>query len=123
MTEYRTIHPQFNDTFLYYESVPEGIREALWNYFAYGIHPGGFLMHILNNNFLGAMGSADHTWTGRSFQHLARWINQYAPRQAYGNAENIKAWQHLTDEERRDIMIELRLRPSVIDILRGVGVA
>jgi hypothetical protein len=120
---YRTIHPQFNDTFAYYSSVPEGIREGLWNYFAYGISAGGFCMHVLNNNFLGAVCSADHSWTGRSFQELAKWINQHAPRQAYGSPEKIEAWQRLTDDERRDIMIELRLRPSVIDILRGVGVA
>jgi hypothetical protein len=120
---YRTIHPQFNDTFEYYGSVPDAIREGLWNYFAYGIPAGGFCMHVLNNNFLGAMGSADHTWNGNSFKHLAKWITQYAPQQAYGSHEKIQEWMRLTDEERRDIMIELRLRPSVIDILKGVAVA
>jgi len=120
---YRAIHPQFNDTFEYYSSVPDTIREALWNYFAYGIPAGGFCMHVLNNNFRGAMASADHTWDGQSFKHLSKWIDQYAPNQAYGNREKIEAWQHLTDEERRDIMIELRLRPSEFDILRGLAVS
>ena len=81
--------------------------------------------NIFSGQYLlaGAMGSADHTWDGRSFKDLAKWIDQYAPRQAYGNRENIEAWQRLTDEERRDIMIELRLRPSEFDILRGLAVS
>lgn len=120
---YREIHPQFNDTFQYYSTVPDGIREGLWNYIAYGIPAGGFCMHVLNNNFLGAMGSADHGWNGRSFKDLAKWIQQYAPPQCYGSREKIEAWQELTDDERLEIMIELKLRPSVVDILRGVGVA
>jgi hypothetical protein len=113
------MHPQFNDTFVYYESVPHDIRVGLWNYLAYGISAGGFCMHVLNNNFLGAACSADHSWSGRSFKDLAKWIGQHAPMQAYGNAVNIKSWQGLTNEERQDIMIEIKLRPSEFDILRG----
>lgn len=120
---YRKIHPQFNDTFVYHDSVPDAIREGLWNYLAYGISPGGFVMNVLLNNFFGAMGSADHSWNGRSFKELAKWIDQYVPVQAYGTREKVELWQSLTDEERRDIMIELSLRPSVVDILRGVAVA
>lgn len=120
---YRKMHPQFNDTFAYYDSVPDAIREGLWNYFAYGISPGGFCMHVLNNNFFGAIGSADHSWNGNSFKHLVKWIEQYAPPRSYGNVENIRVWQRLTDDERRDIMIELKLRPGEFDILRGVAVA
>jgi hypothetical protein len=117
------MHPQFNETFMYYDTIPDGIREGLWNYFAYGISAGGFCMHVLNNNFFGAMGSADHSWNSKSFKDLAKWIQQYAPPQSYGSRENIEAWQGLTDDERLEIMIELRLRPSVVDILKGAAVS
>lgn len=120
---YRTIHPQFNDTFECYSSVPVQIREGLWNYFAYGIQAGGFCMYVLNNNFLGAVCSADHSWDIHSLRDLGKWINHYAPMESYGSLKNINAWQRLTDDERLEIMIERSLRPSVIDILRGVAVA
>lgn len=115
---YREMHPWFDDTFRDYD-IPHQIRVGLWNYLAYGIPAGGFCMHVLNNNFLGAMGSADSFWTNRSLKDLALWIIHNAPQPSYGSKENIYAWSKLTDEERRAIMIDYRLRPSVVDILKG----
>jgi len=119
----REMHPQFDDTFLHYDSVPHQIRVGLWNYLAYGIPAGGFCMQVLNNNFMGAMGSADSSWNGRSFKDLALWITWYAPSESFGSDEKIRNWVKKTDLERREIMIELKLRPSVIDILKGDAIA
>lgn len=116
---YRSIHPQFNDTFAHYSDIPEGIRIGLWNYLAYGLEPGGFAQGVLENNFLKAATRADHAWNGNSFKNLAKWLINTMPPNSYGNKEIIESWMEKTDEERRDIMIEFRLRPSVIDILMG----
>jgi hypothetical protein len=121
--EYRKIHPQFNDTFVYHDLVPDAIREGLWNYMAYGLLPGGFMTAVLKNNFSLAMARADHSWNGNSFKQLAKWIDANMPRYMRGDEKSMAEWMAKTDEERRDIMIELKLRPSEFDILRGLAVA
>jgi hypothetical protein len=113
----------FNGTFAYYAEVPFNIRDGLWNYYAYGIPGGGFLQSAIEGDFFRAMTSADVFWSGKSFKDLAKWIIQYAPSGSYGSPENAKKWMEKTDEERREIMIEFHLRPSVIEILRGEQVA
>lgn len=118
----REIHPQFNETFTYYAGVPDLIREGLWNYLAYGIPPGGFLTAALRNDFARAMCSADAHWNGKSFKDLGKWILQYMPAYSCGSEETMKEWMKKSDEERRDIMIEYRLRPHEFDILAGRAV-
>lgn len=119
----RDIHPFFDETFLYYDSVPVLIREALWYYLAYGIMPGGFLSAALHNDFMAAMCQADASWNGRSFRELAKWMIQYMPPSSYGRSEDIKYWTNLTDWDRLNIMIEYRLRPGEFDILSGKAVS
>jgi hypothetical protein len=92
--EYRTIHPQFNNTFEYYAGIPSLTREALWNYMAYGLPPGGFLSAVLENDLYRAIFSADHTWTGGTFKELVGWISNYAPVMSYGNTYNIESWKN-----------------------------
>jgi hypothetical protein len=116
---YRTIHPQFDDTFATYARIPEGIKEALWNYLAYGLHPGGFVEAVLENNFIAAACRADAFWDGEGFKYLAKWIIHRMPIVSYGTKEKIAAWMALSDEERCEIMIEMKLRPGIFDILRG----
>jgi hypothetical protein len=120
--DYRSIHPQFTATFAYFDSVPDAIREGLWNYMAYGLPPGSFLEAVLKNNFQTAILRADSSWSGRSFKDLAKWIDGNMPSYMRGDEKSMTAWIKKTDEERRDIMIELKLRPNEFDILRGVAV-
>jgi len=120
---YRIMHPQFGETFQYAPDVPLDIQESLWNYLAYGVSPGGFLTAVLCNDFMNAVCRADFSWTGKSLQQLAKWILNYAPMDSWGSAGAMINWMKKDDIERRDIMIELRLRPSEFDILRGVAVA
>jgi hypothetical protein len=91
----------------------------LWNYLSYGLDPGGFGMHILNNNLFGAMSSAHSSLEGQSVRDMVRWLLNEAPVEAFGNSANIAAWMKKTDNERMEIMIEQGLRPSVIEILSG----
>jgi|GEM_PF-1471547 len=118
---YRSIHPQFRATFGY-DTIPDLIQESLWNYLAYGLPPGGFMEAVLKNDFTSAMARADHTWNGRSFKDLARWVEKYVPHYARGTDDIMKKWMKLTDEQRRDIMIDLGLRPGEFEILAGHAV-
>lgn len=120
---YRTIHPQFEATFNHFAAIPGAIREGLWNYMAYGWPPGGFMTSVLKNDFFGVAARADHFWNGQSLKQLAKWIDTNMPLYMRGDDEAIQVWQAKTDEERRDIMIELGLRPSEFDIIAGRAVA
>lgn len=119
---HREMHPQFKETFRYYE-FPLELQEAFWNYFAYGWEPGGFGMAILRNNFCDAVCRAHPSLSSENLRHIAKWFANSPPPMSFGSDTKIEAWKALTDDERRDIMIEYRLRPSVIDILKGVAVA
>ncbi len=116
---YRAIHPQFVETFVYFGDVPDTIRESLWNYMSYGLQPGGFMTAVLKNDFFSAMARADHTWSGKSFKQLAKWIDTNMPRHMRGSEAAMEQWAAKTDIERRDAMIELRLRPDEFEILAG----
>lgn len=115
---YRKPHPQFLLTFRDFD-VPEEMKEAFWNYFAYGWDPGGFGMSILKNDFINAVCRAHPVLSVENLRHIAKWLINYAPTGSFASAENVKSWITKTDEERRDIMIEYQLRPSVVDILKG----
>jgi DNA replicative helicase MCM subunit Mcm2 (Cdc46/Mcm family) len=65
------------------------------------------------------MARADHTWSGRSFKDLSRWIENFMPRHIRLTDSAMSEWRSLTDEVRRDRMIEWKLRPGVFDILKG----
>ena len=113
------MHPMFSNTFEYYGKVPIEIREALWNYFTFGFEPGGFTRAVLENEFIIAVTTTHSLLPVESLRQLAKWLGQYAPYKSFGNKENVKVWLELTNEQRRDIMIEKGLRPGVFDVLSG----
>lgn len=113
------MHPMFSDTFEYYGRVPIEIREALWNYFAFGFEPGSFIRAVLENDFSRAVTTAHSLLPVESLRQLAKWLGHYAPYKSFGNRERVNAWVELTNEQRRDIMIEHGLRPGVFDVLSG----
>jgi hypothetical protein len=119
---YRVMHPQFEATFEHYK-VPKEMQDAFWNYFAYGIDPGSFGMAVLRDSYSEAVVRAHQALTSEHLRSIAKWLYNVPPKQAFGSDEKIKQWKTFTDEARRDIMIELRLRPSEFDILRGLAVA
>ena len=118
----RAMHPQFDDTFLHYGNVPDELKHGFWNYFAYGIEPGSFGMAVLCNDFINASCRAHPALTVATFRDMAKWLVNCAPSGSYGNEETVIAWCRKSDQERLDIMIEYRLRPSVVDILKGTAV-
>ncbi len=117
-----TIHTSlFKATFLHLQ-IPEAIQEGLWNYMAYGLEPGSFLISVLKNDFYMAMMRADSSWNGRSLKDLSRWVITYIPPDMRGSDVNVFNWMsNRTELERAERMIELSLRPNEFDVLRGVA--
>lgn len=112
-------HQMFIDSFEHYHNTPVDFTETLWNYFSFGLEPGGFGMAVLTNDFYSATTKAHPMLTADSFRDLSKWILNNAPILSYGSKENVNNWISLTDEQRRDIMIDCRLRPGVFDVLKG----
>lgn len=120
---YRTMHPQFNKTFVDFQHIPNDFCDALWNYFAYGMSPGSFGHGLITNNFYRAVQSAHYALSAHTFRELTCWLAEFAPPESFGSVENYDKWILKTNAERCDIMIEYRLRPSEFDILRGNAIA
>jgi hypothetical protein len=120
----KTAHTMFLKTFLNLSgTVPEEMIHAFWLYMCYGIEPGSFGMALLQNSFIDAVIRAHPAITSGSFKALAEWLRFCAPFPAHGSCERVEEWKRLTDDERKEIMIEYGLRPSVIQVLKGEEVA
>lgn len=114
-----TPHYMFEDSFEHYLNIPRDFISPLWLYFSHGIEPGSFGMGVLSNNFYSAAACAHPSLSVESLKQLANWILNNAPRNSYGSMDKVNNWIKLTDDERRDIMIDCRLRPSIVDVLNG----
>ncbi len=113
------MHRLFVETLKDYQMIPHDMAESYWLYLNYGLYPGSFGTFVLTNNFSSAVNCAHRSLSADTFRDLANWISDYFPRTCRGSDENMVKWKALTDDQRRDILIEYRLRPSVIDILSG----
>lgn len=120
---YREIHPMFSKSFNDYDEIPIEIKDALWNYYQYGIDPGSFTMAVLQNDLYNAACKMHPALKIRTLKQLVIWLMNSAPPGSYGTEEKIAAWKQKTNVERRDILIQHRLRPSLIDILKGDAIA
>ena len=121
--EYRDPHPAFVNTFSNLDGVSVNIVTGLWNYLAYGFPPGSFLHAVIIDSFTRTMMSADYSWDHVGFKNLSLWLCSSAPAQAWGSPDAMAGWVKLSNEERRDIMIQYKLRPGVIEVLKGAAIA
>jgi len=113
------MHPYFEKSFEHYACVTMDMQETFWNYLAYGMPPGSFCKSVIINDFYGAALRAHHLLDMNFMRDIARWLVNETPEDSYGSVEKYKAWIKLSDDDRRDILILYKLRPSVIDVLKG----
>ena len=90
--------------------VPEHTQGALERYFTHALEPGSFLMAVLTNDLIGAVGRAD-MWNSRSLADIVKWLVNHAPYGSYGDAELVRDWLN-----KGDAFQEFNKR-LVIDIL------
>jgi hypothetical protein len=69
----------------------EQSQESLYNYFVYGLEPGGFMTAVLSNDLYGASARADFENTKIMAQY-AQWLVNRAPYGSYGSAEMVRGW-------------------------------
>ncbi len=117
------MHKMFKDSFDDLAEVDLDMKEALWLYMCHGIEPGSFGMAVLQNDFMTAALMAHPALPASVFKGIAQWLKFMAPNRSWGSEAEVKYWKSLSDEQRRDLMIECELRPSVIQILKGEQVA
>ena len=115
----RQPHPMFMSTFNHMYALGDNFAEPLWNYFAYGLQPGSCVLAILEDDYKRAISHAHSMLNTQIFKYSIIWLDNFAPSRSYGSQHNVNQWISKSDEERRDIMIECGLRPSVVDILKG----
>lgn len=77
--------------------VPEHTQGALERYFVHALEPGSFLMAVLTNDLIGAVGRAD-MWNSRSLADIVKWLVNHAPYGSYGDAELVRDWLNKGDE-------------------------
>jgi hypothetical protein len=69
----------------------EQSKESMYNYFMYGLEPGGFMTSVLSNDLCGAASRAD--FENRKRLHVyAAWLINHAPYQSYGSPEIVRGW-------------------------------
>lgn len=73
-----------------YDEAPRH-ADGFQRYFEEGILPGGFLQALLANNLYLASQRADPT-NLHLFREYTWWLDEYAPKEAYGSTEKMQAW-------------------------------
>ena len=117
--DYCTMVPKFDKSFDMFDLATEDFKESMWNYMSYGLQPGGLGMSILLNDLASVVNRMHPALQIDNLKDMINWVHNVAPPTSFGSTENINKWENLSDTERRDILIKYRLRPSVIEILRG----
>ena len=69
-------------------NIPEHTQGALERYITHGIRPGDFLMSVLTNDLMGAVGRADHE-NSQCLRDIAAWVYMRAPRNCWGDRDTI----------------------------------
>lgn len=71
--------------------IPKNVRESLDRYIVQGIEPGGFLMAVLQNNLMEAVGRADHINIGY-LKDICGHIYNNLPSTCHGSPEKVRAF-------------------------------
>ena len=79
--------------------IPDRMMDGLDRYFEHGIEAGGFLMAVLSNDLMEAVGRADSENMRNLPAYCGYLYNECNP-SAYGSKEKVKAWMEKKAEER-----------------------
>lgn len=90
-------------------NVPKDFAEPMYNYLVYGYYPGSCFTSVLANDFLGAMFRSHPSNTVDAFKKLAGWMTDTIPRQAQGSYSAVEDWVKLSEDERRNVLLNCGL--------------
>lgn len=74
-----------------YEILPEHMQEGMRLWIERGIEPGSFLMAVLENDLMGALGKADEI-NAASLLAYGRFLYNEVPTSCFGSPEKCAAW-------------------------------
>lgn len=71
--------------------IPRYMIPGLTRYFVNRVRPGSFLTAVLQNDFMEALGHADHT-NINCLKAYGMFLYNHAPLGSYGSRENVESW-------------------------------
>lgn len=74
-----------------YSMLPAHMREGMQLWIERGIEPGSFLMAVLCNDLMGALGRADST-NINALKNYGMFLYNEVPSDCYGSPEKCEAW-------------------------------
>lgn len=86
-TLYTKLYPLDFESYQLYDTTQMSIE----NYYYHKLHPGGFVYHMLCNDFVGAAIRAD-SWNQEKLYEYASWLSARMPTVAWGSKEAVDAW-------------------------------
>lgn len=89
--------------------LPKDFAEAMINYLLYGFSPGSFFTAVLANDFMAAMRCSHPANSIQALKNLCGWIAERMPLTCRGSYDNVQGWLDLSDDRRRDILVNERL--------------
>lgn len=75
-----------------YEALPEHLQAGMKRYVEHGIETGSFLRAALENDFTSAVLRCDVMADGWILYHLARFLRDELPDEAWGSHAKVEAW-------------------------------
>ena len=74
-----------------WDAIPEHMHGAVFRYVMSGIDPGSFLRAVLENDFVRAVGSADHI-NSKFLKEWAAFLYNDVPHNCWGSADAVDSW-------------------------------
>jgi hypothetical protein len=84
---YTSLYPLDFSGYTLYDDVIQSIS----NYYYHKFEPGGFVYHMLCNDFVGAACRAD-SWNREKLYDYANWLANRMPTGAWGSKEIVDTW-------------------------------
>lgn len=81
--------------------IREDVKESLTNWAVKGWVPGGFLLAVLENNLMEAMGRADSYNRATIFQ-ICTFIYNELPHDCHGNPEKVQLWHDKLSPQKEE---------------------
>ena len=92
----------------------EQSKESLYNYFVYGLEPGGFMTAVLSNDLYRAVGKADFVNISLINVYVD-WLRWHAPHGSYGTPEMVCSWLTKNDyfeQFQKELVAERLMQPE-----------
>lgn len=103
--------------------VPIEWQAELFNYLARGLPPGSFHRECFSNNLMAAVRASHNSNTWPAIRVMMLWMQDFAPAESWGHPDRVDKWLSLSNAERKDILIRMRLvltdEDTVLYVLRA----